>query len=91
MDVPVKPSHPPMSQISGVRKLKHTSSFSGTLPKYGVTSPNDEELAQVMGGLDQWGVDVFKISDLTNNKPLTAVTFTILQVSSLSPPTQYYR
>ena len=37
-----------MSQISGVRKLRHTNSFSGvTIPKYGIDVPNEEELSKV--------------------------------------------
>ena len=34
-----------------------------------------------MNNIDKWGVDIFKIGELTNNRPLTAVTFTTLQVS----------
>ena len=34
-----------------------------------------------MTNLDQWGIDIFKIAEMTNNRPLTAVTYTILQVS----------
>jgi cAMP-specific phosphodiesterase 4 len=37
----------PMSQISGVRKLKHTNSFTGIVPKYGVDTPHAEELGKV--------------------------------------------
>lgn len=39
----------PMSQISGVRRLKHTNSFSAAVPKYGIESPNEEELSSVRG------------------------------------------
>jgi cAMP-specific phosphodiesterase 4 len=39
--------HAPLSQISGVRKLKHTNSFTGVVPKYGVESSNEEELTKV--------------------------------------------
>ena len=38
---------------------------------------------QHMSSIDNWGIDVFRISDLTNHRPLTAVTYTILQVISL--------
>ena len=38
---------PPMSQISGVRKLRHTNSFTGIVPKFGVAPTNDEELTLV--------------------------------------------
>lgn len=37
----------PMSEISGVRKLKHTNSFTGIVPKYGVETPHMEELGKV--------------------------------------------
>ena len=37
----------PMSQISGIRKLKHTNSFAGVVPKYGVETPHAEELGKV--------------------------------------------
>ena len=37
----------PMSQISGIRKLKHTNSFAGVVPKYGVETPHTEELGKV--------------------------------------------
>jgi cAMP-specific phosphodiesterase 4 len=39
----------PMSHISGVRRLKHTNSFSAAVPKYGIESPNEEELSSVRG------------------------------------------
>lgn len=35
---------------------------------------------QIMNNVDKWGIDVFKVAELTNNRPLTATTFTILQV-----------
>lgn len=36
---------------------------------------------QYMNNLDKWGLDMFKIAQLSNNRPLTCVTYTILQVS----------
>ncbi|KAJ8305583.1 hypothetical protein KUTeg_016128 [Tegillarca granosa] len=36
----------PMTQITGVRKLKHANSFSGIVPKYGVETARTEELGQ---------------------------------------------
>ena len=37
----------PMTQITGVRKLKHANSFTGVVPKYGVETPHKEELGMV--------------------------------------------
>ena len=42
----------PMSQISGVRKLKHTNSFTGMLPRYGVECANEEDLNKVSDRLN---------------------------------------
>jgi hypothetical protein len=36
-----------------------------------------------MENIDVWGINIFQINDLTNNRPLTAVVFTIFQVISL--------
>lgn len=73
----------PMSQISGVRKLKHTNSFTGIVPKYGVETPHLDDLGKYLNDLDKWGVDLFKIAEYSNNRPLTCVTYTILQERDL--------
>ena len=36
---------------------------------------------QCMQGVNSWGLDVFKVSEATGGRPLTAVTYTILKVS----------
>lgn len=71
----------PMSHISGVKRpLTHTNSFTGEkLPKYGVETPYEDELGKTLTELDQWGIDIFKIAELSNNRPLTAVAYTAFQ------------
>ena len=32
---------------------------------------------------ERWGVDMFQINSLTNNKTLTAITYTVFQVSTI--------
>lgn len=39
-------------------------------------------VSQMLGDIDKWGIDVFSIGDLSCNRPLTAVTYTIFQVST---------
>ncbi|CAD5111770.1 DgyrCDS1047 [Dimorphilus gyrociliatus] len=79
-----KKSTGPMSQISGVRRLHHTSSFSGGItPRFGVESNREKELEEYMNNLDKWGIDIFKVAELTDYRPLTAVTYTILQERGL--------
>jgi len=33
-----------------------------------------------MSGIDSWGMDIFKLSLVTNRRPLTAVAYTVFQV-----------
>uniref|UniRef100_A0A1W7RAV0 Phosphodiesterase n=1 Tax=Hadrurus spadix TaxID=141984 RepID=A0A1W7RAV0_9SCOR len=73
----------PMSQISGVKKaLCHTNSLS-ILPKHGVETAYEEELGRNLKSLDSWGIDVFKISEYSNGRPLTAITYAIFRERDL--------
>ena len=38
---------------------------------------------QCMKDLDKWGLNIFKVSELTNGRPLTCITYTILQERGL--------
>ncbi|XP_060801143.1 cAMP-specific 3',5'-cyclic phosphodiesterase isoform X2 [Amyelois transitella] len=66
-----------MSQISGVKRaLTHTNSFTGDrVPRYGVETPHEEELGRLLGEIDRWGVDIFRIGDFSGGRPLTAVAY----------------
>lgn len=71
--------HTTMSQISGINRkpLCHTNSFTGErLPLYGVETPYEEELGKCLADIDRWGVDIFRIGDLSNGRPLTCVAYT---------------
>ncbi|KAF5301198.1 hypothetical protein FQR65_LT08932 [Abscondita terminalis] len=69
----------PMSQISGVNRksLCHTNSFTGErLPTYGVETPYEEDLGKCLAEIDRWGVDMFRVQELSNGRPLTCVAYT---------------
>ncbi|XP_021704101.1 cAMP-specific 3',5'-cyclic phosphodiesterase isoform X2 [Aedes aegypti] len=70
-----------MSQISGFKRpLQHTNSFtSDRLPQYGVDTPHEHQLGPVLNQIDTWGIDIFRIETLSNNRPLTCVAFAIFQ------------
>lgn len=34
----------------------------------------------MLGEIDRWGIDIFRIGDLSNNRPLTAVAYAAFQV-----------
>ncbi|XP_076307243.1 3',5'-cyclic-AMP phosphodiesterase 4C-like isoform X3 [Tachypleus tridentatus] len=68
-----------MSQISGIKKpLCHTNSLT-KLPKYGVETPHEEELGELLEDTNKWGVDIFQITEYSTHRPLTAVTYTIFR------------
>ncbi|XP_017870703.1 PREDICTED: cAMP-specific 3',5'-cyclic phosphodiesterase isoform X6 [Drosophila arizonae] len=79
------PRGPPMSQISGVKRpLSHTNSFTGErLPTFGVETSKENELGTLLGELDTWGIEIFKIGELSCNRPLTCVAYTIFQSREL--------
>nr|XP_053631266.1 cAMP-specific 3',5'-cyclic phosphodiesterase-like [Cherax quadricarinatus] len=74
-----------MSHIQGVKKpLLHANSFTGErLPKYGVDTHHEEELGKILEDIDKWGIDIYRISELSNRKPLTAITYTIFMERDL--------
>ncbi|XP_074110213.1 phosphodiesterase dunce isoform X3 [Cotesia typhae] len=74
-----------MSHISGVKRpLTHTNSFTGErVPVHGVETPYDEELGKVLSEVDKWGIDIFRIAELSNNRPLTCVAYTAFQSRDL--------
>lgn len=72
-------AHTTMSQISGVNRksLCHTNSFTGEkLPQYGVETPYEEDLGKCLMLIDNWGIDIFRIGELSNGRPLTCVAYT---------------
>ncbi|XP_018571039.1 cAMP-specific 3',5'-cyclic phosphodiesterase, isoforms N/G isoform X2 [Anoplophora glabripennis] len=71
--------HTTMSQISGVNRkpLCHTNSFTGEkLPLHGVETPYEDELGKCLMVIDHWGIDIFRIGELSNGRPLTCVAYT---------------
>ncbi|XP_074158650.1 3',5'-cyclic-AMP phosphodiesterase 4C isoform X4 [Sminthopsis crassicaudata] len=74
----------PMSQISGVRKLTHGSSFTAAaIPKFGVKSDHEMLLAKELKDTNRWGLDVFKVAEFSGNRPLTAIMYSIFQERDL--------
>ncbi|XP_018416041.1 PREDICTED: cAMP-specific 3',5'-cyclic phosphodiesterase 4D isoform X1 [Nanorana parkeri] len=74
----------PMSQISGVKKLMHSSSLTNSsIPRFGVKSENEDSLAKELEDVNKWGLNVFKVTDYSGNRPLTVVMHTIFQERDL--------
>ena len=79
-----------MSRITGVKPMRNVNNLSSaSIPKYGVVVVNVEALEKEMEGLDKWGCDLFRIAELSDNRPLTCVTYTILQVDMCEISVRY--
>lgn len=75
-----------MSTISGVHKLQsnnNNNNFQEEVPKFGIPVDDETKLSESMSPLDQWGIDIFRVAETSNNRPLTAITYTILKERKL--------
>ncbi|XP_025066050.1 cAMP-specific 3',5'-cyclic phosphodiesterase 4C isoform X2 [Alligator sinensis] len=74
----------PMSQISGVKKLMHSSSLSSaSIPRFGVKTDQEGPLAKELEDANKWGLDMFKVAEYSGNRPLTVIMYTIFQERDL--------
>ncbi|KAF6736374.1 cAMP-specific 3',5'-cyclic phosphodiesterase 4D [Oryzias melastigma] len=74
----------PMSHISGVRKLSHSSSLSSaSMPRFGVNTDHEDELAKELEDLDKWSFNIFKVAEYSNNRPLSCIMYAIFQEREL--------
>ncbi|XP_021468645.1 cAMP-specific 3',5'-cyclic phosphodiesterase 4D isoform X4 [Oncorhynchus mykiss] len=74
----------PMSQIVGVKKAILIPSVApSSIPRFGVPSSQESLLAKELEEINQWGVDIFKISEYSANRPLTVAMYSIFQEREL--------
>ncbi|NWX85042.1 PDE4D phosphodiesterase, partial [Nothoprocta pentlandii] len=72
----------PMSQISGVKKLMHSSSLTNSsIPRFGVKTDQEDVLAKELEDVNKWGLQVFRVAELSGNRPLTVIMHTIFQAN----------
>ncbi|XP_041838897.1 cAMP-specific 3',5'-cyclic phosphodiesterase 4C-like [Melanotaenia boesemani] len=73
-----------MSHISGVRKLSHSSSLSSaSMPRFGVNTDQEDELAKELEDLDKWSFNIFRVAEFSNNRPLSCIMYAIFQEREL--------
>ncbi|XP_020758030.2 3',5'-cyclic-AMP phosphodiesterase 4A isoform X5 [Odocoileus virginianus] len=78
------PQLQPMSQITGVKKLTHSSSLSdSSIPRFGVKTDQEELLAQELENLNKWGLNIFRVSDYAGGRSLSCIMYTIFQERDL--------
>ncbi|CAL8303312.1 unnamed protein product [Merluccius merluccius] len=74
----------PMCHISGVKKLTHSSSLSNSaLPRFGVKTEQEDALARELDDLNKWGLNIFRVAEFSNNRPLSCMMFAVFQERDL--------
>ncbi|XP_068599841.1 3',5'-cyclic-AMP phosphodiesterase 4C-like [Brachionichthys hirsutus] len=74
----------PMSQISGVKKATASPSLApACIPRFGVSTPQESLLAKEIEDINHWGLDIFKISEFSGNRPLTVIMYSVFQERDL--------
>ena len=73
-----------MGQITGIHSNVTASATAGTpsrtsVPELGVETPHVEELRTLLERVNDWGLDTFRVEDLSGQRPLTAITYRIFQ------------
>ncbi|MEQ2279678.1 cAMP-specific 3',5'-cyclic phosphodiesterase 4B [Ameca splendens] len=73
-----------MTQISGVKKVSHGSSLSSSsISRFGVKTDKEEQLSKELEDLNKWGLNIFTVSEYSNNRPLTCIMYAIFQERDL--------
>ncbi|XP_041097970.1 cAMP-specific 3',5'-cyclic phosphodiesterase 4B-like isoform X2 [Polyodon spathula] len=76
-----KKKQQPMCQISGVKKLTHSSSLTNSsIPRFGVKTDQEDSLTKELDDLNKWGLNIFRVAEFSNNRPLSCIMFAIFQV-----------
>ncbi|KAG8550479.1 hypothetical protein GDO81_025129 [Engystomops pustulosus] len=79
-----KKRHQLMTQISGVKKLMHSSSLNNTsMSRFGVKTEHEDLLSKELEDLNKWGLNIFKVAGYSCNRPLTCIMYAIFQERDL--------
>jgi cAMP-specific phosphodiesterase 4 len=67
-----------MGQVTGIHTTT-TLTTKSPIPELGVETAHPEELRLLLNRVNDWGLDTFRIEDLSGQRPLTAITYRIFQ------------
>ena len=71
-----------MTRITGIKKLSQGQMAPSSVHRHGVETPHEKELGELLEQeLDGWGIDVFRVNELSCKRPLVAIAYAIFQVS----------
>ncbi|TRY54597.1 hypothetical protein DNTS_001594 [Danionella cerebrum] len=72
-----------MTQISGVKKVSHGPSLNCGISRFGVKTDKEDLLSKELDDLNIWGLNIFTVSEFSNNRPLTCIMYAIFQERDL--------
>ncbi|XP_023562926.1 cAMP-specific 3',5'-cyclic phosphodiesterase 4C isoform X3 [Octodon degus] len=73
----------PLSEIPALGGLTRPGLSSAAVPRFGVETDQEGQLAKELEDTSKWGLDVFRVAELSGNRPLTAILFSIFQERDL--------
>ncbi|RMB93798.1 hypothetical protein DUI87_29790 [Hirundo rustica rustica] len=53
------------------------------VPRFGVETDREEQLGKELDSLNKWGLNIFRVSEFSNNRSLSCIMFTIFQEREL--------
>ncbi|CAF2816287.1 unnamed protein product [Rotaria sp. Silwood2] len=68
-----------MGQIAGLQNVTTVVTSKTSIPELGVDTPHIDELRLLLNRINDWGLDTFRIEDLSGQRPLTTITYKIFQ------------
>ncbi len=68
-----------MGQITGIQTTTSILATKNPIPELGVDTPHTDELRVLLNRINDWGLDTFRIEDLSGQRPLTTITYRIFQ------------
>ena len=68
-----------MGQITGIQETTTILTNENSVPELGVDTQYTDELRLLLIHIDDWGLDTFRVEELSNQRPLTAITYRIFR------------
>lgn len=66
-------------RVTGNKPMSPTVTINSGIPKYGVYTQAEDQLGEKLEEINNWGLSSFTIAELSNNRPLTAITYTVFR------------
>ncbi|XP_037067742.1 cAMP-specific 3',5'-cyclic phosphodiesterase 4C isoform X1 [Peromyscus leucopus] len=84
LDPPAEVELPPLPAEDGDPAAPRVSlPAAAAVPRFGVRTDQEGQLAKELEDTNKWGLDVFRVAELSGGRPLTAVVFSVLQERDL--------